>query len=335
LKNTIGETDILLVVANDPVARLPLSLLPTAAPDSLLPSRTNSRLLFDEYRDVDWLAKNHAVAVVPSVSAFVQLRSLPRNTDDVLLYAGFGDPWFSDSTAGQEKTAAGRESVYRRERPSFRHATSADLAFLPRLPDTAAEVRRIAAMLGVDVEQSVFTGKRATESQVKGMDLSRHDILVFATHGLGAGDLDGLDQPGLALSSPAITGEPASDGILTMGEIMWLRLDADWVVLSACNTAADDGRGSEALSGLGQAFFYAGARSLLLTSWPVETISAMALTTSLFAIQAQNPRTCRAEALRNAKLALLDEAGGDGFSYAHPFFWAPFIIAGDGGQPPD
>lgn len=78
-----------------------------------------------------------------------------------------------------------------------------------------------------------------------------------------------------------------------MGEILGLKLNADWVVLSACNTAAADGAGAEAVSGLGRAFFYAGARALLVSNWPVETTSAKALTTNLFKRQAKDPALTR------------------------------------------
>lgn len=121
-------------------------------------------------------------------------------------------------------------------------------------------------------------------------------VLAFATHELVPGDLDGLTQPALALSAPSVTGE-AEYGLLTLGEILGLRLDADWVVLSACNTGSADGVGSEAVSGLGWAFFYAGSRALLVANWLVETTSAKALTTELFRQQAQSGSTHRAKAL--------------------------------------
>jgi len=105
------------------------------------------------------------------------------------------------------------------------------------------------------------------------MDLTDRKIIAFATHALVPGDLDGLDEPALALSSPEVTGDK-EDGLLTMGEIMKLKLNADWVILSACNSGASNGAGQEAVSGLGRAFFYAGTRSLLVTLWPVETTSA-------------------------------------------------------------
>ena len=144
-----------------------------------------------------------------------------------------------------------------------------------------------------------------------------------------------VTQPALALSGAEVTGI-ADDGLLTMEDILALRLNADWVVLSACNTAAAEGAGGEAVSGLGRAFFFAGARALLVSNWPVETVSARMITTDLFSRQAADPKLSRAEALRQAMLALLDQgaardaSGKALFTYAHPMFWAPFSLVGDG-----
>ncbi len=119
---------------------------------------------------------------------------------------------------------------------------------------------------------------------------------------------------------------------------MTLNLDADLVVLSACDTGAGDGNGKEAVSGLGRAFFYSGARALLVTMWPVETTSARLLTTELFRYQQENKSLSRARALQKSILKLMDGPGMKGHatgeivaSYAHPFFWAPFVIIGEGG----
>jgi CHAT domain-containing protein len=168
------------------------------------------------------------------------------------------------------------------------------------------------------------------------MNLADRRVIMFATHGLVPGDLDGLQQPALALSAPQVAGDAGGgDGLLTLDKILGLRLDADWVVLSACNTAAAGSEGGEAVSGLGRAFFYAGARALLVTNWPVETRSARLLTTDIFRRQAEDARLSRAEALRQSMLDLIDRGGpkrGDSllFSYAHPIFWAPFSLVGDG-----
>jgi CHAT domain-containing protein len=150
------------------------------------------------------------------------------------------------------------------------------------------------------------------------------------------GDLDGLTQPALALTAPDIAGVKG-DGLLTMEKILALKLDADWVVLSACNTAAGAGAGAEAASGLGSAFFYAGTRALLVTNWSVHSASARDLIADLFRRQRADPALTRGEALRQAMMALLDGPGavdGSGrtvYSYAHPLFWAPYSVIGDGG----
>lgn len=299
-------------------------------------------LLFSRYQAVPWLARTHAVTVLPSVASLESLESLrklpPGNPERRALLA-FADPFFSEAqAAGADKLVqvaalAGRGAPSARTQPArlrrapvTRLVDSATLALLPRLPDTADEVLSVAAALNVDLERDIFTGRRATERAVKTMDLSGYKVVVFATHGLLPGDLDGLTQPALALSSPIFDGSD-EDGLLTMGEILSLRLDADWVVLSACNTAAGHGAGAEAFTGLGQAFFYAGTRAVLLSNWSVESVSAKLLTTDQFRRQAADPTLSRAGALRQSMLALIDgpgsidpDTGQAVFSYAHPLF---------------
>jgi CHAT domain-containing protein/predicted negative regulator of RcsB-dependent stress response len=341
------KADTLLVVAHGPLGALPLAVLPSA-PAALGPE---AEPLFLRYRSVPWLARSHAVTVLPSVSALVAQRALPAGDPTRRAFAGFADPWFSEAQASeaaaeaQQSTAALTSRgllatrglpVTLRSLPQMAAFDSAELERLPRLPDTAEEVRGIALAMNADLTRDVFTGESANESRVKTMDLSGYRVIAFATHGLVPGDLNGLTQPALALSAPDVAGVDG-DGLLTMGEILGLKLDADWVVLSACNTAAAQGAGAEAVSGLGRAFFYAGARSLLVSNWPVETTSAKALTTDIFHRQAQDPGLTRAQALRRAMLNLmdgpgyLDDQGRTVFSYAHPIFWAPFSLVGDGG----
>ena len=125
----------------------------------------------------------------------------------------------------------------------------------------------------------------------------------------------------------------ADDGLLSASEIARdIQLDADWVVLSACNTVAGERPGAEGLSGLTRAFFYAGTRALLVSHWPVESSAATALTTRLFTIARTHPELSRAEALRRAMQALLDQTGSPsiGPHMAHPMYWAPFVVVGQG-----
>jgi len=332
----------LLVVGDGPLAALPFGVLVTE--HSALGAERGPR--FSNYRSVAWLARRHAVTTLPTAGALATLRRLAPGPADRHPFVGFGDPYFAveqaraaaadragDPEAGESRSLALRRVIV----PPRADGEPRRLAMLPRLPDTGEEIRGIARVTGADAARDVFLGVRANEGTVKGLDLTRYRVVAFATHGLLPGDLEGLTQPALALTAPEVA-EVEGDGLLTMEEILALRLDADWVVLSACNTTSGAGPSAEAISGLGRAFFYAGARALLLTHWPVETTSARALTTGLFRRQAAEPGLSRAEALRQTIGALIDEGGlidqRTGtmvFSYAHPIFWAPFALVGDGG----
>jgi len=336
----------LIVVTNGALGLLPLSLLPTA-PATL---QDDKGLLFSGYRNVPWLARTHAVTLVPSASSLRTLRQLPAGLLSRDPFIGFGDPYFSaeqaaDAAADEKPvqvasndTASVTRGVplKRRSSPHTEGVSSADLAQLPRLPDTRAELIAIAKALNLDPAQVLHLGKDANEKTVETTDLSHYRIIDFATHGLVPGELNGLTQPALALTAPAVAGGPG-DGLLTMEKILALKLDADWVVLSACNTAAGAGAGAEAASGLGQAFFYAGTRTILVTNWSVHSASARELVSDLFHRQATDPTLSRAEALREAMMALLDgkgftdTSGKTLFTYGHPLFWAPYTIIGDGG----
>jgi CHAT domain-containing protein len=121
------------------------------------------------------------------------------------------------------------------------------------------------------------------------------------------------------------------DGLLTASEVAQLKLNADWVVLSAYNTASADKPGAEALSGLARAFFYAGARLLVVSNWEVDSESAVALMTGTFAALAANPRLSHAEALRSSMLAMLGDAAHP--EWADPKYWAPFVVVGEPAKP--
>ena len=334
----------LIVVTNGALGLLPLSLLPVTEAEI-----KEAETPFVAYRSVPWLARTHAVTMVPSAAALRTLRQIPAGSANRERMIGFGDPFFSkeqmqaaaEDKALDEKIELAMATtrgipLKRRASPQLEGVDSAELALLPRLPDTAEELRSIAVALEADPSKVVQLGVKANEHAVKSMDLSRYKVIVFATHGLVPGELNGLTQPALALSAPDVTGSEG-DGLLTMEEILALRLDADWVVLSACNTGSGAGAGAEAASGLGRAFFYAGTRALLVTNWSVHSQSARDLTTDLFRRQNADQKLSRGEALRQAMTALMDGpgfAGPDGktaFVYAHPLFWAPYSIIGDGG----
>jgi CHAT domain-containing protein len=197
---------------------------------------------------------------------------------------------------------------------------------LPPLPDTADELKAVAKDLGAP-DSDIHLGRDASETTVKRLRLADYRVVYFATHGLVAGDIKGLAEPSLALSIPAQPSD-LDDGLLTASEVAQLKLNADWVVLSACNTIAGDKPGAEALSGLARAFFYAGARALLVSHWAVESNAAMRLTTSTFDILKSDPALGRAEALRRAMLAYMNDTADP--RNAYPALWAPFVVVGEG-----
>jgi CHAT domain-containing protein len=127
--------------------------------------------------------------------------------------------------------------------------------------------------------------------------------------------------------TPPNTATEGDDGYLSASEITTLKLDADWVILSACNTAAGGAAGAEALSGLARAFFYAGARALIVSHWAVASDATVKLITGAVGRMASNKGVGRAEAMRQSMLALIDR--GEAHE-SHPAFWAPFVVVGEG-----
>jgi CHAT domain-containing protein/tetratricopeptide (TPR) repeat protein len=323
----------LLIVADGPLGALPFSML-AMSPDV---KRVDHNLLFDRYREVDWLVNKVAVTNLPSINSLKRPSAVAgKGQTKRRPFVGFGDPFFSAQQALNAKTMdVASRGFALRAAPRTRSVDSADLALLPRLPDTRNEILSIATAVGADPKRDIYLGKDASEYTVKSLDLSSYDVISFATHGLVPGDLNGLDEPALALSSPDVT-KANEDGLLTMNEILALKLNAEFAVLSACNTASADGAGAEAVSGLGRAFFYAGAKALLVSNWPVNSGSTTDLMSRLFKLLVKDKTLSRTEALRQTKVYQLKyggyrQAGEMVFSFAHPIFWAPFTIVGDGG----
>jgi len=310
-KHLTGVTHLLVVPAG-PLLSLPLGLLVTK------PIASGGD---GDYRNTPWLARDLAISVLPSVAALGELRALATRSAAPQPFLGFGDPAF----AGQRGSTRALQDALN----VCRLDGGIDVGLLqnlPRLRETAQELTLIAQALGANPESSVVLGVAATKPKVTSTDLSQYRVLAFATHGLLPGELRCQAEPALALTPPAMP-SPADNGLLDASDIAQFRLDADWVVLSACNTAGPDGSlGGESLSGLARAFFYAGARTLLVSHWAVASRPTVALTTGLFAQAARTPALSRTEALRRSQLTLADAP-----ATSHPVFWAPFVLVGDGG----
>ncbi len=248
---TLAHADLVYVVADGPLSSLPLAVLPTAEPEG---SDADPEAL----RRTPWLFQRHALASLPSVSSLKALKRVGARGRAARPFAGFGDPLLGAPSS------------------------PAAVKGLPPLPGTRAELVALAQALHAPAA-SVRIGAAATEDAVRAAPLADVKVVAFATHGLLAGETGALNEPALVLTPPA-TPEGSDDGLLTASEASELKLSADWVVLSACNTAASDGKGGvafggEGLSGLARAFFHAGARALLVSHWRVRDDAAARLTT--------------------------------------------------------
>lgn len=313
LGGVLSDAKHWIVASGGALGQIPLAVLPERVVEGAEP--------------VPWLLRRHAFSHWPSARAWVALAPLrqARRAEQALL--AWADPVFTSQPAMPDAAAAAASVRALELRRADLRVVYGDI---PPLPDTRDEVQAIAATLRADPQRDLVLGERATRGSVleasRTGELARRRVIVFATHGLLAGDLPNLTQPALAMSStPEVERDPLAP-LLTLDDVLGLKLNADWVVLSACNTAGADGRAEEAMSGLARGFFYAGARSLLVTHWAVETESAKLLTTGTFAHFAQQPLAGRAESLRQAMLKVMAQP-----KYAHPIFWAPYALVGDGG----
>ena len=334
----------LIIVPSGPLTALPFHVLVTEKPAVAIPGEVVG------YADAAWLAKRHTVTVLPTVASLKVLRQFAQASGATQPFVGIGNPLLL-GPSGDDLRAWKRQSCPKNS-PSPIHLANQPVrvgisAFFRSglanvdevraqhpLPQTADELCAVAQMIGASVS-AVHLGTNATEENVKALSakgaLAQARVIHFATHGLLAGETAELGankaEPALILTPPDKATE-VDDGLLTASEIAQLKLDADWVVLSACNTAAgsSDKPATEALSGLARAFFYAGARALLVSHWAVNSDATVKLVTGTFGAMRINPKGGRAEALRWSKLALMQSGGNN----AHPALWAPFVVVGEG-----
>jgi tetratricopeptide (TPR) repeat protein/CHAT domain-containing protein len=330
----------LLIVPSGPLTQLPFQVLVTASAAG------------KDYRSAAWLARQNAITVLPAVASLKALRRISRPSAATRPMIGFGNPlldgdpatrpWEAEWARLSKQKQTCPQTPWQRLAGLFQHrrgvvpmATRSgrpdldNLRMQMPLHDTADELCAVAKDLKVAPDDIVL-GARATETTVKRMSgegrLAQYRVVHFATHGTLAGDISGTSEPGLMLTPPSEQTE-LDDGYLSASEIAALKLDADWVILSACNTAAGGAQGAEALSGLARAFIYAGARALLVAHWAVDSAATVKLITHAVGAMSRDKTIGRAEALRRAMLAMIDKGA---LREAHPAFWAPFVVVGEG-----
>ncbi len=275
----------------------------------------------DQLADAPWLVRRFTIAHVPAAANFVSLRKIAGTSRATQPWFGFGD--FRPLTLAQAETSF----------PGAACGNTAQLlAGLPALPYAGKELAAARELLGASPADELL-GANFTVPAVLHTKLKNFRILHFATHALLPAELRCQSQPAIVTSDPTGAAN-ATDALLTASDVMGMHLDANLVILSACNSGGPGGRtAGESLSGLARAFFFAGARALMVTHWSVnDQVTAYLIADTLRRMRAE-PDLGVAGALRHAQLAMLADAGHSlPAEVAHPFFWAPFAIIGDGGD---
>jgi CHAT domain-containing protein len=274
-----------------------------------------------DFRGTSWLGRQREISTSVSARAFHDLRQAPPSRATAQ-YVGFGQNQPADAFFLPSKAVSGGDDC----------TWSLSAWGRPISADELYTARRVIAAQR-EGEADIVTGKAFSDEAIKARtDLDQYRIVHFATHGmLTPPRPDCPTRPALMTSF----GGPGSDGLLSFGEIFDLRLDADVVILSACDTAGGASRsanreagvtggGEFALDGLVRAFVGAGGRMVIASHWPVpdDYDATKRLISGLFAAP---PGTSTGAALRATELSLMDDV-----NTSHPFYWSGFAIVGDG-----
>jgi CHAT domain-containing protein len=307
--SSLNGVTSLVVAPSGPLLSLPFEVLLTGPADPA------------NLANAPWLVRQFTLAHVPAPANFVSLRKIAGGSRASHPWFGFGD--FRPVTLAQaEKTFSGTAC-----------GDSAKLlASLPPLPFAGKELEVARALLGASASDELL-GPAFTAAAVLKARLRDYRILQFSTHALLPAELRCQAEPAIVTSAPP-NAVNANGALLTASEVVGLDLDADLVILSACNSGGPGGTtAGESLSGLARAFFYAGARALAVTHWAVNDQVAAYLVANTLKLMRDNPHLGVAGALRQEQLAMLADAGkGLPADIAHPFFWAPFAVIGEGGE---
>lgn len=294
----LGGVKSLVALAEGPMLSLPYGLLVTATP----PAPRG-------HENVAFLIQQMPVTHVPAAASLVTLRRA-GNSVASRPWFGFGDPRPVPAGFAARSFPAAPEC-------------GRGLSSLARLPAAAVELQAAQQMMGATPAER-RTGDAFTAAAVRNVRLRDFRVLHFATHGVLPGELSCLTEPAI-IASPSPSGPDAAQALVTAGTILDLDLDADLVVLSACNSGGGAAAG-ESLSTLARAFFFSGARGLLVTHWYVNDVAAARA--AFFTLQNIRNGDAPAEALRKAQLGLMQAAG-----LGHPALWAPFAMIGPGPAP--
>ncbi len=330
LEPVFKDKKVVFIATTGALQSLPFSVLVTTPPQGA----DNDRAYV---RETAWLIDRYALVTLPAISSLRTLRCFSaatphrgcvgaartvggRDTGPTLAYAGVGGPTLGGGGDGESRGAEGWDK--------YSNGLLADpdkLRALAPLPGAESEIDALSDLFK---KRGAFvrTRDQFTETLVKtSPDIRRAAVLHFATHALMGGESGSVGEPGLVMTPPLASAASAQDdGLLTASEAAALDLQAGFVVLSACNTARADGTlGADGLSGLARSFFYAGAKSLLVSHWSVDDKATRELMVKMFG-EIDGGSTSRAIALQHAIQKVKAET-----AFVEPRFWAPFVLVGE------
>ena len=311
----IGEKQKLIIAPDGPLYYLPFEAL-------IVSGAKNTGTDGKSLADIPYLITQAEVSYVPSASVLVaQTKAQRREQRQAQLpLVAFGDPVYGGNAALVSSTVPAPLTNIALRGLNFN-----------RLEFSEDEVLRIGRIWGIPpTSEHINLRERASVERVRDLDLTRYRVVHFATHAVLGDKVGMLSQPALVLSQSG--SDEKNRGLLQFSDILELKLNADLVVLSACETGLGNLHQGEGIVGLTRAFFYAGASSAVVSLWKVEDQSTSLLMEKFY--QWLKKGTNKADALRQAKLEILNskielKALGDVQSLASPFYWAPFILIGD------
>jgi len=303
-------------------------------------ARERGGVYLSEYSTLHYLIDTYTITYLPSVSVLRSLRKYEKpgygRWSKPLI--AFADPIFSQEDIKEEvknKVEVKEKDIKQKGISQETQLTvqiltrSTGSEKLERLKESAQEAEAISKELK-GKKEDIYLREKASEENIYKTNLKDSRYILFSTHGLLGGDFSGVAEPALALT--LIDNPPGRDGFLTMSEVLGLDLNTELIILSACNTS---GRGDKAGSGEGfvgltRSFMYAGGKSLLVTHWSVESEAARDLMVEAMKLMKNKTKP---DALREAKLIMkksIRQKGNERISLSHPFFWAPFVLVGEG-----
>ena len=306
IETTIENKKDLIIIPHKALMSLPFGIL---TKDKIKQSNQI------EYQKVNWLGKKYSISYYPSIYSFYNLQKM-KSKNNENSFVGFGDPEFSS----KKDIKLASKTDYSKLTMSRGVADADEIRRLSELPETSDELKFIANIF--KGKSKLYLRKDFDEEKIKSLDLSNYKYISFATHAIVADQINNISEPGIILTPPKKSTK-INDGILTVSEIEKLKLNSDIVILSACNTASEDGSpNAEGLSGLTSAFFQAGTKSMMVTHWDVETNSAVTLTTGTFDKMKELKNLSKA--MHKTKIEMMNDP-----KTSHPLYWAPFVLIGN------